>query len=104
MNEFNELNDGLIIVDLLKNLCKKLNILENYFYEFLRISKIKVTPKERLEFVINNLAGILLKNEFEDKITIDLDELEVFNFKNMLLMVIISYFINFQNSDIKETQ
>ncbi len=63
MNSFSELKDGSIILDVLKNLTKKLNILENYFYEFIRLSKIKVAPLERLEFVLNTLGEFFLKKE-----------------------------------------
>jgi len=77
MNTFEELKDGLIILDIFKNITKKLDLLENYFYEFIRLSKLKVTPIERIEFVVNILAKIYLKEEFENKIVYDEEELEV---------------------------
>ncbi len=78
MNTFEEIKDGLIILDMLKNLTKKMNRLENYFYEFIRLSKIKVSPKERFEFVLNTISDLFLIEEFEYKIIIDENDLMVY--------------------------
>ena len=71
MNNFDELNDGLIILDILKNLIKKLNIFEEYFYEFIRLSKLKVYPKERFESVLNILGRLFITDEINDIIEIN---------------------------------
>jgi hypothetical protein len=80
MNSFDELKDGLIILNILKNLTKKIKCYENYFYEFKRISKFKVTKKERFEFILNTINQIYLKDEYIciEKIELDEKTLEVF--------------------------
>lgn len=77
MNAFEELKDGLIVLDLFKNITKKLGLLENYFYEFIRLSKLKVSPTERVEFVLNTLGEIFLKEEFSEKIIVSQEDLNV---------------------------
>lgn len=87
MNDFQELKDGLIILDIFKNMTKNLEILENYFYEFIRLSKIKVTPIERIEFVLNILGQIFLKEEFQDKIEVQEQDLNVNDSTNIILKI-----------------
>jgi hypothetical protein len=77
MNTFEELKEGLIILDIFKNMTKKLGIVENFFYEFIRLSKLKVTPIERVEFVLNILGEIFLKEDFNDKINVGEEDLNV---------------------------
>jgi len=64
-------------LDIFKNITKKLDNLEDYFYEFIRLSKIKVTPVERIQFVLNILGEIFLKEDFQNKINIEEKDLNV---------------------------
>ncbi len=77
MNEFDELKEGLIILDIFKNMTKKLEILENYFYEFIRLSKIKILPIERFQFVLNILGKIFLKDQFDEEIELSQEDIKV---------------------------
>jgi hypothetical protein len=95
MNSFDELKDGLIILDILKFLTKKLNCNENYFYEFIRLSKLKVSIKERFEFVLNTVNEIYLKNEFNEKIEIEEKTLEVILLDYIFIIFFIIFFVFF---------